>query len=103
MAPGLEAALRGRHSAVLGGGRERGGTEELEEFVHGCVCVCVCGVCVCVSCSKRWQTGMGTPQPPLIRRVLKLINYFVSGQNDLTRFQMSQRREASLGPSIDCI
>ena len=75
-----------------------------------CVCVCVCVyerehmcVCVCVSCKRRWQAGMETPHPLLIRKVLKLINYFVLWQNDLTRFQMSQRREASLGPSIDCI
>ena len=84
----------------------------MKEFAHSSVCVCVCvrerestcvHVCVCVSCKRRWQAGMGTPYPLLIRRVLKLINYFVLWQNDLTRFQMSQRREASLGPSIDCI
>jgi len=84
----------------------------VKEFAHSSVCVCVCvcirestcvHVCVCVSCKRRCQAGMETPHPLLIRKVLKLINYFVLWQNDLTRFQMSQRREASLGPSIDCI
>lgn len=62
--------------------------ERIEESVRVHVCVHA-HVCVCVCVLPQKMAGTRTPQPILIRSVLKLINYSVLGQNDLTRFQMS--------------